>query len=293
MAALNPELGVLFSQLDDWFTDISSNKPISQFILDEDRDKLALISRTTINWFKSLTNPLTNEGIGDDNSDSDSHDGSGASNDSLKSSRAAIVAPQVKKRNRNKSASSNAIRNARRKLPKSNCNARPTLDSLVKDLESLLEDERVENKTFHRMEEPEYYSYKSYRRDDLTLLDDSVGHCCTLIQEDSPHSSPKLNKSFSIVMYAQDELACEIKPGTNQSDPNRAQTSTPLDHDYLPKPRVKPLILNNRLIKSVRNQQKDLSVLNTEAIKRFAPFSDRFRQLSIKHDRLLAVGDKI
>lgn len=55
-------LDLLFGQVDSWFQDLTLKTPIKQFCLDDgDRARLATISRTTANWFKSLTNPrITN-----------------------------------------------------------------------------------------------------------------------------------------------------------------------------------------------------------------------------------------
>lgn len=67
MAFSDHKLNVLFNQVDDWFSPLPLDRPISQFVLDEDKLKLATISKTTIDWFKPLIEfPLTNDGIDDD-----------------------------------------------------------------------------------------------------------------------------------------------------------------------------------------------------------------------------------
>lgn len=61
MADRTNELNLLFNQIDDWFTDLG--QPISQFDLSKDRAKLAVITRTTNNWFYPLKNRITSDGI--------------------------------------------------------------------------------------------------------------------------------------------------------------------------------------------------------------------------------------
>lgn len=207
---VNRDLDKLFNQIDAWFTEITLNEPISQFVLDEDRSRLELIYRTTTGWFKALSDPLTNEGIEDDNSDCE------------------------------------------------------TLDSLAKDLELLLEKD----------EDSEYYYHYSYDADDeIALLDDSLGHCCTAMT-----SVPNRKKEFNVIVQSNFSDARYERKHEDLS----IQTSMPPDHDYLPRPRTKPLVLSNTLIQSFRNRQRE-SVLNTGAIKRFARFSKEFSVLSNKH----------
>lgn len=209
---VNRDLTKLFNHLDGWFTEISLNEPISHFALDEDRTKLELISRTTSGWFEPLTNLLTNEGIGDDNSDCE------------------------------------------------------TLDTLAKDLELLLE-----------REDTEYYQHYFYNsNEELALLDDSTGHCCT-----TTTSLPTKKDDFNIVVQPTSDARYE-----RRKEDLKIQASMPPDHDYLPRPRSKPLVLSNKLIQGFRNRQRE-SVLNTEAIKRFAKFSREFSVLSTKHDFLI------
>lgn len=211
---VNRNLDKLFSQIDDWFTEITLSEPISPFALDEDRSKLELIHRTTTGWFKTLDEPLTREDIEDDNSDCE------------------------------------------------------TLDSLARDLELLLE--KQEDSECH-------YDYFYNSNEELALLDDSLGHCCTAMT-----SQPNRKKEFNVIMQPASDARYERK-----NEDLKIQTPMLPDHDYLPRPRTKPLVLSNTLIQSFRNRQRE-SVLNTGAIKRFAKFSKEFSVLSNKHERLKA-----
>lgn len=197
---VNRDIDKLFNQIDYWFTEITLSKPISQFVLDEDKSKLDLINRTITGWFKTLGNPLTYEGIEDDNSDCE------------------------------------------------------TLDSLAKDLELLLEKEEDSDC---------YYHYLFHSNDETALLDDSIGYCCAL-----ETSFPIRKKEFNVIVQSISDAKYEKK-----HEDLAIQTSMPLDHDYLSRPRIKPLVL------SFRNRQRDSPVLNTGAIRKFAKFSKEFSHI--------------
>lgn len=156
------------------------------------------------------------------------------------------------------------------------------LDLLAKDLELLLEDEEHV--------EPEFYFYNSHNDDNIALLDDTIGYTCTLDRNGvKSASSLKLKKEFTtVVMQVSDDY--RYKCNNEQNEDLKILTPTPQDHDYLSKPATRPLLLSNKqLIHSLRNKRKNTSVLNNEALKRFAPFSDKFKELSIKHVRLIAI----
>lgn len=173
------------------------------------------------------------------------------------------------------------------------------LDSLAKVLEDLIDSDREEDHNDSKSktedvnmheEETEFYFYNSYDTDEKALLDDSIGQCCVLLSNRpwDVSSSVRDAKGVSVSVTAARDSTYERILDRNK-DLIRIQTAMPMDHDYLRKPRTKPLVLNRILIKSSRNRQKVSSVLNKEAIKRFVKFSEKFRVLYDKHDGLLAI----
>lgn len=269
MTDSNHNLVSLFTQLDDWFQDLTLETPIRQFSLqDDDRAKLAAITRTTTNWFKSLTNPqITNDGIDDDENGIDNN---------------------VKNYNSDNEAEDSH------------------LDTLAKDLELLLEEDLEPRPNV----EQEYYFYNFYANDELALLDETIGHYFTIeANKKTKHQrcrqnqqlSAFLNNQFrSVVMpdhhsHEKAVVADRKQQQQNGCDLKKIQASMPPDHDYLPRPRPRPLVMSNRMMlrRDARSRVgKESSVLNTGAIKRFARFSDGLKILSTKHEhnvRLLAI----
>lgn len=282
MTTMNNELLTLFNQVDGWFEDLKHHEPISQFILEEDRAKLALISRTTGNWFKSLIEPeLSDIELEEDDDNS--------------------VLPVPKNQSKSKCVKPSQQRKTTSKSNRNSIIEHETLDSLAKNLELLLDtdvelckDETllIKKEAMEEME-PEFYFYNYYSEDETGLLDDSLGHCCTIShikeeasQVDNYQSIVNNHHNYgSVNPSMQSQQNNQLSFGyTKKAHDLDVQTSLPLDHDYLAKPRPKPLVLSNKLMQySKQNRQvKQSSVLITEAIKRFARFSDEFRILSIK-----------
>lgn len=256
------KLSILLSQVDNWFDEIPSvsRKPIGHIILDEDRQRLALIKRTTTNWFKPLR-VLDDSGLECD------EEGLSSSEDELNNS--------------------------------FECNSKEdkTLDSEAKYLEKLVLmdgsiacDVKQENETVSIGDDQVFYYFNVHVDDDLALLDPSIGMCCTIPQSYKRESSSN-NSKFLPIAGGTSLLSMKMRqehPPTRhltEDDLNRpVQTLTPLDHDYLYIPRAKPF--TNKSILSVRNTHQHKSVLNTEVIKRFARFSNNFRLLSLKQEVL-------
>lgn len=221
MATHRGELTSLFNQIDDWFTDVSLDEPISHFCLEEDRVKLGVIARTTLSWFKILTNPLTPQK--DDYESSD-------------------------------------------------------LDCLAKDLEQLLEEDNT------KPIESEFHYFTYYPDESRALLDESIGHCCEVRSKSNKFASNN-SKARSNHIQVTQGTTCQVSPKKQTSSQS---TPTPQDHDYLFKPTPTNLALNNQMIQEVRNK---VSVLNTDALRKFARFSQRFRILSIEQDNARRIAE--
>lgn len=193
------KLNYLFNQIDDWFKNI--NEPISQFSLDDDREKLSQILTTTGEWFEILAKPpLTRITVENDH-----------------------------------------------------------LDSLAKDLERLLEDVPNESEYFHFYYNPD---------ESIALLDDSIGRCCEIPLKTIEERSASKKESYHIKVVQNSEY--EV-PAPRQT--SSLSTPVPQDHDYLAKPN-EPL-LNNHKILDLQNR----SVINIDALKKFARFSQRFTRV--------------
>lgn len=150
--------------------------------------------------------------------------------------------------------SNNDIKNnADTKNPKS-------IDSLAKDLELLLGYD----------EDLSYYNV--FNDDEVSLLDESIGNCCTLSDVSSSEDKDELCVSISNK---------HDKPWIREHHRSKdlTITTTPSDHDYLAKPQTK--VLSNELIASIKHEK--CSVLNFEAIRRFAKFSNQLRALGHRH----------
>lgn len=311
------DLTLLWSQVDDWFTEITLDKPICQFSITDDKDKakLATITRTTLNWFKGLENPLTSDGIEDEDLEFDLSDDIEDDNPELNDPH---LRDRKRRCTRTVKTKSGACRNSSVSKKSSNKKSaafmeRQNLDLLVKDLELLLENDGTivdsENGNLNRDEneekELEFYMFNLYDNDEHALLDDSIGYCCTVPMRNISSSLKKStnNHEFTVVtssnhLQEDDTSPIMFKGGDFNQEHDvdlkqKLQTPMPLDHDYLPRIRTRPSALNNKLIKSVRHKQlESTSVLNTEVIKRFARFSSQFRVLRDKHEKLMAIENK-
>lgn len=184
------ELKPLFKQVDDWFTDLSLDEPISQFNLSEKPTR------------------------------------------SRKSNIKSHVTKDTK-----------------------------SLDSLARDLELLLGYE----------EDLSYYDF--FDSDEISLLDESIGNCCTI-----PNNSLDVKNEFSVILPIKSEQSEWVNENRDRKD-LLTTTSMPPDHDYISKPQTK--VLSNELIKSIKHEKG--SVLNIEAIKRFAKFSNQLKALGNRH----------
>lgn len=193
-----------------------------------------------------------------------------------------------------------------------------TLDSLAKDLELLLEEPDVED-TIEEKSEPNIFHFNICNNDELALLDDSIGSCHVTygeIKDEDAMNWTKIDgcdgggKVYSVCVQSQDDNSSNTRSYDNQpnsinsssSNNNisnnrenndlKVHTQMPIDHDYLPKPRAKSMNLDNQYLSIIRSKQMDISVLHTGVIKRFARFSSKFRELSLRNDRsLIAINN--
>lgn len=285
------DLSVLLGHVDGWFKDL--NPPINQFNLElnnnnnrndrkQDDIKLRLITRTTNNWFKPLSNPPINDFNIDVDPDVDVDFG-------------------------------NVVDTVDMNEEDEECH----LDELAKNLELLLDDCEQGN------ESVDIYYFPFYSNFEHSIFDPSVGHCCTIDQVSPPvagfgydstqsyeisltHSqlhnnscsssssssgainSSKSNGNNSITATNQQSTNSDLMKAEYQANHQRIQSPMPLDHDYLPRPKQKPLLVCNRIsstgldkyLMATCKGQKLASVLNTGAIRRFARFSDKLRLLT-------------
>lgn len=247
MAPVNSDLRFLLDEIDDWFDDFSLVKPISQFELEEDVD---------INK-KSVVSKNPKKHKHKHKHEEEDEDGA--------------------------------------------------LDSLAADLEQLLEDggnlgcvkqeEKVKGESTETIAEqaPQetFYFHHVSIDDELALLDDTIGNSVTLLH-DSPDkindasTSLMENKNFSVVVCNLSEgFYCGTK--FNQIElQNQITTPMPLDHDYFSKPKTKPLGTHFKFkqIQGFREKRRGPSVLNLGALKHFAALSNKFRELSSRHDKI-------
>lgn len=276
MTSIHDELDIVFNRVDDWFTSLPLEDPIKQFGLD-DHARLSLITRTTLNWFKFLTNPpLTDEGLEEEFFEVD--DTSPICNKKQKCISRTVTRSQNLKKGQNsrKTSSQTQANKSRSRTSRSNV----SLDSLARDLELLLEE--GETTTDKKCDDSSQISFHPiYLDDELALLDTTIGMSCEIDQRshdtEAPENSSSSRKVISVVM-ASNELSCRKSSDEDQAD-LKIVTPTPSDHDYLHKPRrnIKPLIARKMLVQTARRD----NILNRDAIKRFARFSDKFRVLSM------------
>lgn len=190
-------------------------------------------------------------------------------------------------------------------------NRKPTLDSLAKDLEFLLEQSDAEEaspQTTKTHDNLGVFHFNICNDDELALLDDSIGSCCVTYGEIKDEDAMNWTsvdisggREYSVVMRTLDSPKSfnNLHEDSNRNPSNKhenndlkVQAQMPPDHDYLPKPRAKSLELDNQYLSSVRSKQMNISVLNTGVIKRFARFSPKFRELSSRNDRsLIAINN--
>lgn len=273
------DLASILDHVDDWFTDISLSTPIKHFRLDEDRAQLATISRTTGIWFKSLTSnpPLTSDGIDDVDMEDSILNRLECNNDN--SAPTQLVSRSVTRSHRNN--------RKRRRVKACTRNEEHKFDLLVRDLENLLDQEEV------CQLEPQIFSYSYQSTDELSLLDSTLGSCCTLDYQPLSHSLEsnkrvKLDstREYSVIFENNlDDQSHKIGMCGDRSPDLTKQHSTPIDHDYLARPQSKPLMSSNRQFHNLGLKLRSARVLNTEALKRFAPFSNKIKDLIDRHDR--------
>lgn len=292
----NGDLNSLIDQFDDWFKDLNLEKPIDQCfqmaapeidrrleygqdaISEQDR-KFDELFQTTDEWFKILAEPpITNDNLHtSDNDDSEEIEAC---------ARRAEIEEDIK------------------------------LDTLAKDLDQLLDDDSpdhdtavkattnrkkrprskrkgpIEKKEDARPAVPEIFYFSIHDTDEHALADPEIGQCYTI------ETSPGMASSLGQVTVSQSSLRSSYQSSINSRSngtqssvaDHRCQTPMPADHDYLARPRQKPLNTCNWMhrqndepslyLMASRKDQKLASVLNTVAIRRFARFSDRMRLLS-------------
>lgn len=291
MATVNLELNILLDHVDDWFSTLPLSEPISQFILDEDKVKLASISRTTLSWFKPLSDPpLTNEGINDHSDFTSSDDEKNSilapedfqqiSHDSIREEPAPRKFTPKKKCKRLQQKVKNKNPKKKQKL-KSTEQAGTILDTLVRDLELLIGHEQVHDSDniSNVSDEPEIVFQNVYCNEDEALLDDSIGACCTIRPATGKIEQYDDFDEKKVIFRNYSDHLLDKYPSDLDSN-SKIQTPTPLDHDYIPQPRrdvIKPLSSNKLFVETKRRD----NILNLDALKRFAKFSDKFRVLSM------------
>lgn len=269
MATVDNELDSLLNRIDDLFAEIPLSEPISHYNLEEDRARLALISRTTLSWFKSLSEPpLTDEGLDVDQT----------SDESILPAKCNILKrespkPEVKARriNLRKSGRSSRVRQVK---PDS------SLDTLARDLERLLEDnaaDEVEHK-----DEQEIFFHSIHSNDEDALRDSTIGYSCSFdencritdgVANENLTSRRDNEEKFLVVMRSLDTNNDREESVGNL----RVLTPMPTDHEYITRPRrnFKLLTSNEKLLEPSRQER----ALNMDTLKKFARFSDKFRVL--------------
>lgn len=301
----NRTLSSLLNHVDDWFKDLTLDPAIGQFQLednDRDRAKLALINRTTNNWFKTFNSIglITNDGL--------SHEDLGLEEEENGDKKVEIVdlsdhRSQIVKNVKRTRATAKLV-----KAPRSNKATKEAeeshLDSLVQDLEQLL-DERVE-------EELKYVLHQIYPSDHIALrCDSTIGHCLTISMQPTDYaqqlqSKKRTSRAPNQQSYTTVTMATRAR--TSATRLNRLNTTpavpTPAptkDHDYIVVPqslgpqmtpavtirdKLQQSIMSKADRRAIRAKRNTLAVLNTGAIKRFARFSDKFRILSEKQESI-------
>lgn len=189
--------------------------------------------------------------------------------------------------------------------PNSNStNRKPTLNSLAKDLELLLEESDIEETPLTTKSGPEIFQFNICNNDELALLDDSIGSCYVTYGEikdedamDWTSVSDGGGKEYSVHVNSQDDTGLSDNQDRDsktfsinsncENNDLKVQTCMPQDHDYLPKPRAKFSNIDSQYLSSIRSKHTNISVLHSGVIKRFARFNSKFRDLSLRNDRSL------
>lgn len=272
MGSPNRDLNILYDQVDDWFSNIPLGEPISNINLEDDLAKLAAISEATLDWFELLTNPpLTNEGLEEDQIISD---------DQQLSCNIRKTGPMTRSQACKRVYPSKKIVSSNHKTR----TTRPaqTLDSLARDLELLLEsdNELLNSKDIDESQNSETYFYSIHLTDELALLDTTIGHSCTILNSSQfpTNSSKSSRRENEISVVTRGDGMVSYEDQNEQRKDLKTCIPMPLDHDYLARPRriSRQLAPNKKLA----HARKD-NILNTDALRRFARFSDGFRVLSM------------
>lgn len=277
--ALDESLTSLIGHFDDWFKDLALREPVSQFELygsikelDEtpeeggktrkrDNIKLGIISRTTTNWFRPLSNPLITD---DDFPISD-------------------VEAEVRDEEEDEETQLDTFAKDLELLlyEDSTQPAQSTCNKLVKRNEQLASQQDI-------------YYFPNHSTNEIALTDPGIGHCCT-IRTTPAYTNGKPSQAITVLqttLQSSRNQMSDLKKKDNRFSPRNhhlTQTPMPLDHDYLARPKQKPFLTRNTISQPAitdfhtlidYQRQKIASPLNTGAMKRFARFSDRLRLLS-------------
>lgn len=194
-----------------------------------------------------------------------------------------------------------------------NNNNECNLDSLAKDLELLLDSDYCSKREESvgaikaDSEQDERYLFSHHNNDEIALLDTSIGSVWTIDVKQATASSESARAcQYNVIRndYHNDDSTCN--EDQNLANLNEAtQIPTAQDHDYLARPNVKSSIVNDykhaerslEMISRLRGRRplsrsSSASVLNEDALRRYAKFSNHFMSFSMKHDRAIAVADK-
>jgi len=240
----------------------------------KDRAKLALISRTTSNWFKSFnkSEPLTNEGLDIDELviqepiESFSH---------VQRDKKRFVCKRLPSKVVRSRRSNFKIKDSR-SPNKVHDPDDPHLDLMVKNLEEMLTKE----------EDPICDTRTVYQSDELTLLyDDSVGNCVNVKFADGNDPSRDDQSYTQVTMSTRAHL-----PPLSTRATAKCRNITPgpsSDHDYVStKLDLGRLRRKDKRVAVTMHKSCTTSVLNLSAIKRFARLSDKLRVLSEKQEAI-------
>lgn len=295
--AQDARLASLIADFEDWFRDLALEAPIGQFQLDdncnnhsdangtrsrrEDRIKLGIITRTTTSWFKSLARPpITDHDLALSDDELEAH---------VRTNEGQTEAEGEEEGEEEEDTQ---------------------LDKFAKDLEQLLGGNRKDrhgddNDVYDHAsnndsvmmrngeQQADIYYFSNYITDELALADPEIGHCCAI--ETSPRTNGGSTQAMTVLQSslcsgyrASNDLSDDSGQLSKPHSDRHTQTPMPADHDYLARPKQKPLLMCNRISREhqepslhlIAKRQRLSSVLNTGAIKRFARFSERLRLLS-------------
>lgn len=145
-----------------------------------------------------------------------------------------------------------------------------SLDSLAKDLELLLGYD----------EDLSYHNF--FDDDEINLLDESIGSCCTLSSKPSD-----VKREISVTFPKNSDHQEAWVKRNHQNKDLLITTSMPPDHDYISGP-TQVKVLSKEFIRSIKHER--CSVLNIGAIKRFAKFSNQLEALGNRHAREIKIS---